>query len=290
MQFDDHEIWGAPVHAVEASDIPVAALEVPAPALATAGRLYRSAGSEAHPDAVVALPNHQRRHTAVTPAEATSWSNTGVHPAISINSLIPPRPAQIEDPAIAEVLGARTPAPAPAPLESEATHGFTGWFRQATGFAPEPAATVTATAMAPRAPRANLHMPDARGAAKALSGAVLSARTFAALAFVITSVVAILNTRLAGSPGTGTGVALVLITAYAGWALGPGSRWAAWVLPPYLLMAAIVVSGQVGSSAPGRSISGQALLVLSGLITLAPWLAAASLLGVLVPLLHRARP
>ncbi len=285
MKFDDHEIWGAPVQAA-AAEAEAPAVEVPAPALATAGRLYRSAGSEAHPDAVVALPNHHRRHTTSTPVEATSWASTGVHPAISINSLIPPRPAPIEDPAIAEVLGARTRVAAEPAPEPAAGSGFTGWFRQATGFAPEPSPALSTKAPAPKARRA---MPDLGGAARVLSASVLTPKSFAVLAFVITTLVALVNMQLATSLGAGTGIALVLVTAYAGWTLPAHSRWAAWVLPPYLLMAAIVVSGQFGSGAPGRSISGQVLLVLSGLITLAPWLAVACLLGLLLPALRGRR-
>lgn len=292
MKFDDHEIWGAPVHAAESAPAEAAQPAVSTPAPSSAGRLYRSAGSEAHPDAIVALPNHQRRHamahTAAHPVEATSWADTGLHAPITINSLIPSRPAatpaptrpaQIDDPAIAEVLGAGVAEQAEPPA------GFTSWFRQATGFAPEPStagagATRTREPRQPRPARA-LSVPKPE-----LHGVTLSARSAALLSFVVTLVVAVANARLSTSLGAPTGIALLLTTAVAAWLLDAGARWPAWVLPPYVLIAVILVAGQFTGNAPGRSILGQAILVFAGLITLAPWLAASTVLAAVVPLLR----
>jgi hypothetical protein len=48
-------------------------------------------------------------------------------------------------------------------------------------------------------------------------------------------------------------------------------------------MAAILVAGQFTSNAPGASPMGQLLLVVTGLIALAPWLAVASVIGAVLP-------
>ena len=53
--------------------------------------------------------------------------------------------------------------------------------------------------------------------------------------------------------------------------------------PAYIAIAAILVGGQFADGAPGFSIVGQVLLVGTTLITIAPWLAIATVIGVLLP-------
>lgn len=274
MNFDDHEIWGAPVRASEAT--PEQGAATPSSEPGKPGRLYRSAGSEPHPEAILALPNH-RRHTAVHPIEPTQWAAPAAPAApqapITINSRIP-RP--IEDPAIAEVLAAPTGDASPATPHS----GFTSWFKSPEGESARDSAPLT------RVPSAG---SDVRNAVAALAMRDLGSRTVALLVFAVSAVVGVVDAVVSGRLGWPTGAALVVSTAFAAWNVSADARWAAWVMPSYTLIAAIIVAGQFTSNAPGASPLGQAMLVIAGLINLAPWLAGATVLGVGIPALHGKR-
>jgi hypothetical protein len=270
VNFDDHEIWGAPVHVPEAvPDAPAEAASSTDPTPRASGRLYRSAGSDPHPEAIVALPNH-RRHAPAQAGEAVPSA------PITINSRIP-RATAIEDAAIAEVLA--TPAAPSTPA------GFTSWFRQ-----PSPLAALrnsSATAL-PSAPESTDHVGGPKpGALQAISGRTFGAPTYAAVLLAITVLVGVIDAAVSSTIGIPTGVALVAATAFGAWRIDAASRWAAWVLPAYMLIAAILVAGQFTSEAPGASPLGQALLVTTELITLAPWLAFATALGAIIPALRK---
>ena len=288
MNFDDHEIWGAPVRATES---PVEA-STPEPVAASIGetvhsRLYRSAGSEPHPEAIVALAG-PRRHTASHPVEATQWASAPsappTAPPISINSRIP-RAGAIADAALAEIV-ATPSAPAGNP-------GFTSWFKHS---APEAAVPALRTGAEDRnSPMSSQFMRAGGQALAVLGNDGISVRTYALSVFAVTSVVGIVNAKLSGMLGLPTGAALLFAATVGAWGLTATARWAAWVLPSYALIAAILVAGQFSDNAPGASPLGQILLVVAQLITLAPWLAAATLLGVAVPIVrgrtgHTTRP
>ena len=271
MNFDDHEIWGAPVRASEAAPEAPAADATPAPAEAgESGRLYRSAGSDPHPEAIVALPNH-RRHTH--PTEATKWATPAAPSSpITINSRIP-RPAPVDDAAIAEVLA--------TPAAPSAIAGFTSWFKQSS---PVSAMRESSASIASATPAAA--GSPALGALVALSGRAFDARMFAALVFVVTALVGVVNAVVSTTLGIPTGIALVAAAAFGAWRIDAASRWAAWVMPAYSLIAALLIAGQFTSGAPGVSPLGQLLLIATELITLAPWLGVATVIGVAVPALR----
>ena len=79
------------------------------------------------------------------------------------------------------------------------------------------------------------------------------------------------------------GVALVASTTFGAFKLERDDVWVGWVMPAYIAIAAILVGGQFADGAPGFSIVGQVLLVGTTLITIAPWLAIATVIGVLLP-------
>lgn len=275
MNFDDHEIWGAPARASEAAPEAPATASEPEPASAAAGRLYRSVGSDPHPEAVVALPRH-RRQTSSHPVEVTDWANTHTAlPPITINSRLP-RAAEIEDAAIAEVLAT------PANAEGAGTAGFTSWFKSPQ---PETAAPASGRQSLPL-PRTN-DVARSLGQFASLSGKAFGAWLFAAVVFAVTAVTATVNAVTSSTLGLPTGIALVVSTAFAAWRIDASARWAAWVLPAYALIAAVLVGGQFTSGSPGASPIGQIMLIATALITLAPWLAAATVIGLVVPALHR---
>ncbi len=334
VQFDDHEIWGAPVQAPVSPEQERASRPA-ATATATAGRLYKSAGCEETIDAIVALPG--RRHTmahpiahafphpgtqaapaaeAPAPARVSDTESASAQAPITINSRLPRRP-QIEDPAIAEVLAPPPIAPvAPLapPLPRGREHsGFTSWFRASAvrGAAPtaDPHAWADPAALAPEptpapAPtpsRTAAPRPDRRAAedwsaiaptpssTRVSAGLpTLTARGFGLLVFAVTVVVGIVDVHGSGSFGSLTGIVFLLATVAGSWLLEGGDRWAGRVLPTYALIGAILVAGQFSSVAPGRSIIGQALLIIAGLISLAPWLAVATVVATVLPRLRRA--
>ena len=295
VEFDDHEIWGAPVAVPGPVDPEPEAAPTVAPV--TAGRLYRSVGSDEHPDAVVALPDrkamHQTLHTSASaPLEPQA--------PITINSRIP-RAVTVEDSAIADLIAPPAPtAPVEvATAEPQPEHsGFTSWFRapkQPTPAVPEdpsqpvlPVATPAATAAA-----------VASGAAQKVFGTIgdlattvnridgMNTRGFVAIATAVTFVVALLDALLTQSLGLPTGIALIAVTAFGAWKLDAASRWAGWVMPSYVLIAVILLTGHFVAGAPGFSIIGNAMLIVTSLIVLAPWLAIASALGAVLPIFKR---
>lgn len=291
MNFDDHEIWGAPVRASESTpEAPAADVTAGPAADASAGRLYRSAGSEPHPEAILALPNH-RRHTAVHPLAGSQWATpspsapAAAAPApaaaqapITINSRIP-RPGSAEDPAIAEVLD--------TPRAASAAPGFTGWFKSSgvvEGAVPaEPAAAPALAASGERL------LSGAMGAVAAIPLRAMTGGTYVLVLAAVTALVGVVETVVSDGAGIATGIALVLATVLGSWQITAESRWAAWSMPAYALIVAIVVAGQFGAGAPGASLVGQAMLVVTGLITMAPWLAAATVTGILVPAIRAKR-
>ena len=343
VQFDDHEIWGAPVQA----PVSPAQEHVSRPAATAtdaAGRLYKSAGCEESVDAIVALPG--RRHTMAHPlphafphADAPVTSSApapsapvhrddaaaAVQAPITINSRLPRRP-EIEDPAIAEVLSAPVAPPVPPAPRHREHSGFTSWFRasavrsaapvadphawadpsaEAPAATPAPApraerrpaedwaADAAALAPTPRVERRPAEdwsaiAPVPATARRGASLPLLTSRGYALALFAVTTVSGIIDTRGAGSFGSLTGVVFLLASVAGAWVLDPDSRWAGRVIPTYALIAAIVVAGQFSSVAPGRSIIGQALLVLTGLISVAPWLAAATVITTVLARLRRA--
>lgn len=285
MNFDDHEIWGAPVRPAESAPETTTAETTGTPAVPANGRLYRSAGSDPHPEAILALPHH-RRHTSVQPAEASQWATPPAAAApnapaapITINSRIP-RPGVIEDAALAEIVA--TPS---APTEST---GFTSWFKSSNPLGAIAAMRNTNTGVAEPQPAKSSGL--SLSSLPALGAHELTALTYFAAVFAITTIVGVVNAAVSSSLGIPTGVALLATVALGTWRLAASARWAAWVLPAYALVAAVLVAGQFTESAPGASPVGQVLLVTSALITLAPWLAVATLLGAALPALRgRAR-
>ena len=273
MNFDDHEIWGAPVRADDASPEAPTAESVTEPSNASSGRLYRSIGSDPHPEAVVALPS-QRRHTSTSQDGSALATGVAAQPPISINSRLPR--IDIEDAAIAEVLAT------PVTRSASPVAGFTSWFKSTPQSSPASiperhSATVAGAVVIPRS----------RQQFSAFTGASLSAPLFLFVVFAVTALVAIVNAVSGSTLGLPTGLALVGATVAAAWRIEASARWAAWVMPAYALIAAILVGGQFTSNAPGGSITGQILLIATGLITLAPWLATATVLGAVLPALHR---
>ena len=271
MNFDDHEIWGAPVRTPEPalSAAPTAPAPVPAPA--GAGRLYRSAGSEPHPEAILALPKQRRisHRPIVDPVVESAFESPLAASPVVIDSRLPRTP-EIADAAIAEVLAPPT-TPAPPRLPSAAHSGFTTWFRQ-TGPVGEDGQDLDADF--------GQYEDIPRGFSAALLGLTL---------LVVVAVAGTLEAVIRDSIGIPTGIVLVLASIATAFTVRPDARWAAWVLPAYCLIGATLVAGQFLSSAPGGSVIGQALLVLTMLVKLAPWLALATASGMLVPALRARR-
>ena len=242
------------------------------PSNVSSGRLYRSIGSDPHPEAVVALPS-QRRHTSASQDGSALAPGLAAQPPISINSRLPR--VDIEDAAIAEVLAT------PVSKTASPIAGFTSWFKSSPQGSPAPSPERHSVAVVGSAV-----IPNSRQAFSAFMGASLSAPFFLFAVFAVTAVVAIVNAVSGSTLGLPTGFALVGATVAAAWRIEASARWAAWVMPAYALIAAILVGGQFTPNAPGGSVTGQILLIVTGLITLAPWLAAATVLGILVPAIH----
>ncbi len=269
MNFDDHEIWGAPVRSDDASPEAPIAGAVTEPSSASSGRLYRSIGSDPHPGAVVALPNQRRHNSASQEGSALAPAQAG-QPPISINSRLPR--IEVEDAAIAEVLAT------PVSKSASPIAGFTSWFKSK----PQDAAALSPERHSLPVAGSTIE-PSSLAQLSAWSSKSLNAPVFLFAVFAVTALVAIVNAVSGSTLGLPTGLALAFATAAAAWRIEAGARWAAWVMPSYALIAAILVGGQFTSSAPGGSMTGQILLIATGLITLAPWLAAATVLGIVVP-------
>ena len=58
-------------------------------------------------------------------------------------------------------------------------------------------------------------------------------------------------------------------------------------MPSFVLIGVALTSGQLTDGAPGASPIGQIILVATTLITLAPWLAVATVCGAVVPGVRR---
>ena len=300
MTFDDHEIWKRPVQ--DRSDEAAAeAQHAPAPNL---GRLYASSGAPAHPDAIVALPNHTRSFVSVAELpESVPAPDIAAAPVTPppVASTPPTAPAPIiNDPAIAEVLA--TPAPAPADVEeqpsfewaenievkAEPLAEFKDWFADPVDTTAAPAAPaqppvktgLAAQQLTDAATRARTQLADF---GERVGGGEFDIRRYTLIAILATAVVGIADAVLGGTIGWLFGVALVASTAFGAFKLRSEDAWVGWVMPAYIAIAAILVAGQFGSAGPGFDIVGQILLIGTTLISIAPWLAAATVIGVVLP-------
>lgn len=114
-------------------------------------------------------------------------------------------------------------------------------------------------------------------------------RRIATYLFVPTALAAVGEAFVADMLGWVTGAMLVVITALLTLKVDAERAWSTQVLPAFVLVAAVLVGGQFAATAPGLSPLGQIMLVATSCITLAPWLAGATLIGAVVPRLrHRA--
>lgn len=277
MQFNDNEIWNLPVADAEAEQ---GSEQTVAPS--SAGRLYASAGAPAHPDAIVALPHHTRNFVSV--AELPDAAPKA------------PEAPIINDPVIAEMLA---PAPNTATardsnngelpdfdwaksieLPVEPVDQFKDWYADPV-IPPVPVKTgLDAQQVRDAAGRARTQLQD--------MGELMTATRFDVLKYglitiVGTAVVGIAEALLSGKLGLAFGIALLLTTAFGALKLDRADMWIGWVMPAYVAIAAILVAGQFADSAPGPNVVGQALLVGTTLITIAPWLAVATLIGAIAP-------
>lgn len=312
MNFEDHEIWNRPVPDAGTGEQPVVERTA---APVSSGRLYASAGAPAHPDAIVALPHHTRTFVSVAelpeepivepPAQSAELaaSAEAAQPAPSA-PMAPPAPI-INDPAIAEVLAPPTAAvmPTSAPAEEppsfdwaksievkpEPLDAFKDWFADdapatasVPAAAPDPVKTgLAAQQLTDAATRARTQLQDLGGLVTASGDFDL--RKYSLIAFAVTAVVAVVDAFLGGTLGLLFGIGLVASTAFGAFKLRDTDRWAGWVMPAYVAIAAILVAGPFTSGSAGFSIVGQILLVGTTLISVAPWLAAATAIGALAP-------
>lgn len=316
MNFDDHEIWNRPVPETSAPQQSESPVTEPAPT--SSGRLYASAGAPAHPDAIVALPNHTRSFVSVAELpEPTAEPSTPSAPASSATASptpepptppVQPRPVApiINDPAIAEVL-----APADAPQQSNAAADASDVFAWAKDIEvntdsddpfkdwyadPQPVAELPATPPAPaKTGLAAQQLTDAALRARTqlqdlgdyVQASAFTPRAYFLISFIITSAVGIVDVLIGGTVGMLFGIALLGSTSFSAWKLQPNDRWIGWVMPAYVAIAAILVAGQFGNSAPGFNLIGQGLLVGTTLISIAPWLAGATAIGAALPRLRK---
>lgn len=293
MQFEDHEIWSRPVPEGAAPKESEPASE-PTVAPVTSGRLYASSGAPAHPDAIVALPHHTRSFVSVAELPEAPVAEVAATPA--------PQAPIINDPAIAEVLAPPVAAPV-APdeeppsfdwaksieVKADPLDAFKDWFNDDAPAAPAPVPQPVKTGLAAQqltdaATRARTQLQDL---GEIVTSGSYTLRKYAVVSFAITTAVALIDVFLGGTLGIMFGVALVASTAFAAFKLDVADRWAGWVMPAYVAIAAILVAGQFGSGAPGFSIIGQILLVGTTLISIAPWLAVATAIGAVLPRFKR---
>lgn len=300
MTFDDHEIWNRPVQ--DRSDEGAAeAQQAPAP---NVGRLYASSGAPAHPDAIVALPQHTRSFVSVAELPESVPAPDVAPAAVTPPPVVAPAPSApapiINDPAIAEVLA--TPAPAAADLEeqpsfewaenievkAEPLDEFKDWFADPVETTSAPAAPtpppvktgLAAQQLTDAATRARTQLADL---GERVGGGDFDIRRYSLIAIVATAVVGIADAVLGGTIGWLFGLALVASTSFGAFKLRSEDAWVGWVMPAYVAIAAILIAGQFGSAGPGFDIVGQILLVGTTLISVAPWLAAATVIGVALP-------
>ena len=257
MTFNDHEIWNRPAPESRGETVPEP--EAPAPNI---GRLYASAGAPAHPDAVVALPNHSRRFVSVAEVPVTTTAPEGVAPPAPSPA---PSPAPIiNDPAIAEVLA--TPAPVVADAEeqpsfewaenievkAEPLDQFKDWFADPVATpAPAPAEPVktglASQQLTDAALRARTQLADL---GDLVSGGAFDIRRYTLIAVAVTAVVGVADAVLGGTIGWLFGVALVASTAFGAFKLRSEDAWIGWVMP-----ASARLSRPTSASVPNGSVS-----------------------------------
>ena len=283
MDLNEHEIWDRPV---ESSDAPVEPERRVEPV--TSGRLYAAAGVTGHPDAIVALPHYTRNFVSVAELPDVVAETPPPPPA--------PQAPIIQDPAIAEVL-----APAVAPsgereqlpsfdwaksieVQADPEDLFKDWYVEPTPAPTHISAPVktgrSAQQMTDAALRARTQLQDI---GERVTSGSYDIRKYSLIAFLFSAVVGIVDAFVAGTLGLPFGVALVASTTFGAFKLERDDVWVGWVMPAYIAIAAILVGGQFADGAPGFSIVGQVLLVGTTLITIAPWLAIATVIGVLLP-------
>lgn len=281
MEFNESEIWNRPVPEHIAPAEPDLASGATAP---TTGRLYASAGVTGHPDAIVALPHHTRNFVSV--AELPDPVTEAPAPQAPI----------INDPAIAEVLQPVAGAAVETPpsfewansieVTPEAEDPFKDWYAAAAESVPAVAPTGPAAQKVGDAAlraRTQLHGIGAR-----VTHGSFDIRRYSTVAFVVTMLVGVVDALIGGTIGMPFGLALIASTGFGSFKLGRTDAWVGWVMPAYIAIAAILVAGQFADGAPGFSIVGQVLLVGTMLITIAPWLAIATLVGVVAPRFRKA--
>lgn len=295
MTFEEHEIWNRSIQERSANDAPDA-VHTPAPNI---GRLYASAGAPAHPDAIVALPHHTRSFVSVAELPE-SVAAPQAAPTFVPPPAVPPAPI-INDPAIAEMLSTAVPAPTeeeqPPSFEwaenievkAEPLEQFKDWFADPTPTPPAPAQPPVKTGLAAQqltdaATRARTQLADL---GERVTGSAFDIRRYALVTIVLTAVVGSADALLGGTIGWLFGVALVASTAFGAFKLQSDDAWIGWVMPAYVAIAATLVAGQFGSAAPGLDVVGQILLIGTTLISIAPWLAVATLIGMVVPRFRR---
>ena len=309
MEFDEHEIWNRPV-------TPPTAEPEPAPEATVApqsggGRLYASAGAAAHPDAIVALPHHTRSFVSV--AELPEPPLPTSEPAAITAEPVVPTPAPvapiINDPAIADILAPVTPQSTTddeqppsfdwaksIEVQADPLDAFKDWFAEPASDTTAPEVPASTTVAAPvktglaaqqltdAALRARTQLQDL---GEVMTSGNFSLRKYSAITIVITTVLGLVDVFLGGTFGMIFGVGLVGSTAFAAFQLDAKDRWAGWVMPAYVAIAAILVAGQFSSGAPGFNPVGQVLLVGTTLISIAPWLAVATAIGAAIPRIRK---
>lgn len=282
MEFNESDIWNQPVPERAAP------AEPSTPVAPVAGRLYASAGAAAHPDAIVALPHHTRAFVSVADLpDPVPDAPAAPAPA--------PQAPIISDPAIAEML---QPVPREDPdvmpsfewAESPEAPAdpFKDWYADPVQPAAEPAAPVKtgldAQQLSDAALRARTQLQGL--GERVTSGGVGLAR-YSAIAIVFTGIVGIVDALVSGTIGLPFGIALLVSTGFGAFKLKAADAWVGWVMPTYVAISAILISGQFADGAPGASIVGQVLLVGTTIITIAPWLALSALLGVIASRFRR---
>lgn len=306
MEFDEHEIWNRPV-ATPAPE-PESA---PAPTVAShgSGRLYASAGAAGHPDAIVALPQHTRSFVSV--AELPEPPVPAAEPVASAQeqAVRTPAPAApiINDPAIADILAPVTPQSATdqdqppsfdwaqsIEVQADPLDEFKEWFAEPTP-STSPSAADTAASAPVKTGLAAQQLTDAAVRARTqlqdlgdvMTSGNFSLRKYSAISIALTTLFGLVDVFLGGTFGVIFGVGLVGATTFAAFQLGVHDRWAGWVMPAYVAIVAILVAGQFSSGAPGLNPVGQVLLVGTTLISIAPWLAIATVIGAAMPRIRK---
>lgn len=280
MELNEHEIWDRPVAAVPVE--PERGIELP-----VSGRLYASAGVTGHPDAIVALPRHTRNFVSVADLPE-AVVRTPAAPA--------PQAPIIQDPAIAEMLAPAESNEQPpsfdwarnsavdADMAADTEDPYKDWYaKPAVAAAPTPARATPGLGTQQLGDAANRARRQLQGLGVRVSSGSFGVRKYAVVTVVVTALVGVIDAVFAGSLAMPFGIALLLTTTFGALKLEHEDAWAGWVMPAYVAIAATLVAGQFADGAPGLSIVGQVLLVGTTVITIAPWLAIATAIGMLVP-------